>query len=752
MLNDRLSPGNCKEHTMRRILSQLFAAALLASAAFGQGSAWVLQSPGTTNWQINDMAFTSPDRGYFCGTNEELWETTDRGRTWTNRIRYAGFGIDGNQFYSMGFFDAQRGFLISNAEQPARYTTDGGQTWRFASGAAPYGREFFDVLSPTQAFLGGPQFSTLNAGASWTMHPWPADLGRIFSFDMRDAQVGLMASETYNPPIVAGTYRTANGGQSWVRIADWGQVLWLADGTALNARPYPTDPWPLERGARVYRSTDAGLTWDLIADHVAPGFLDQQQGFWAWCALDATTICGVTLSGKVWRSTDAGVNWTLTQPTDLIRGSVPDTAMGIRAFGSQVWIFGEKGIVMRSDDAGLTWSYPASGIGHDVSEIRMRDERVGLALAKGFILRTVNGGQTWTPTRLNIEGIDDLLPPDTDFIEGYTNIAWADANTVFVQGVAANCCAGRLIMWKSTDAGLTWQYVYNLQHTVRVFAFDCAEFLWIDPNIGYMLGFDVDPFGVGPSGYKTTDGGLTWTGIDSLLQSAVYEADFVDASRGWIQFTQTDTAYTTNGGNSWTVVPVPGNGLNDLDMFNASIGYAVGVLGETYKTTNGGRSWSLLPRMSEAEDYYEVKAISATEAILVGRDNTDLTRLRFFVRRTTNGGITWTRDNLPDQWSDRFLHAYHLDALAGNKIWVAGWGGYIASNTLPPCPADFDDGTGTGTPDGGVTIDDLLYYLAVYEAGTPRADVDNGTSTGTPDGGVTIDDLLYYLLRYEAGC
>ena len=33
-----------------------------------------------------------------------------------------------------------------------------------------------------------------------------------------------------------------------------------------------------------------------------------------------------------------------------------------------------------------------------------------------------------------------------------------------------------------------------------------------------------------------------------------------------------------------------------------------------------------------------------------------------------------------------------------------------------------------------------------------RADVDDGTATGTPDGGVTIDDLLYYLQRFEAGC
>jgi hypothetical protein len=70
----------------------------------------------------------------------------------------------------------------------------------------------------------------------------------------------------------------------------------------------------------------------------------------------------------------------------------------------------------------------------------------------------------------------------------------------------------------------------------------------------------------------------------------------------------------------------------------------------------------------------------------------------------------------------------------------------------PRCPADLDDGTSTGTPDGGVGIEDLLYYLVLYDAGSVSADVDNGTGTGTPDGGVGIEDLLYYLTRFEAGC
>lgn len=68
------------------------------------------------------------------------------------------------------------------------------------------------------------------------------------------------------------------------------------------------------------------------------------------------------------------------------------------------------------------------------------------------------------------------------------------------------------------------------------------------------------------------------------------------------------------------------------------------------------------------------------------------------------------------------------------------------------CVADFDDGSGTGTPDGGVTIDDLLYYLNLFVEGDAAADIDDGSGNGTPDGGVTIDDLLFFLARFDAGC
>jgi hypothetical protein len=68
------------------------------------------------------------------------------------------------------------------------------------------------------------------------------------------------------------------------------------------------------------------------------------------------------------------------------------------------------------------------------------------------------------------------------------------------------------------------------------------------------------------------------------------------------------------------------------------------------------------------------------------------------------------------------------------------------------CPADLDDGSGTGAPDGGVDINDLIFFLVAFENGTAGADLDDGTMTGTPDQAVTIDDMLYYLVRFEMGC
>jgi hypothetical protein len=82
--------------------------------------------------------------------------------------------------------------------------------------------------------------------------------------------------------------------------------------------------------------------------------------------------------------------------------------------------------------------------------------------------------------------------------------------------------------------------------------------------------------------------------------------------------------------------------------------------------------------------------------------------------------------------------------------------GYLDSCSGGPanCPADLDDGNWGGIPNGGVGIEDLLFFLYGFEAGLGVVDLDNDgdPAVGTPDAAVTIEDLLYFMNHFEAGC
>lgn len=79
---------------------------------------------------------------------------------------------------------------------------------------------------------------------------------------------------------------------------------------------------------------------------------------------------------------------------------------------------------------------------------------------------------------------------------------------------------------------------------------------------------------------------------------------------------------------------------------------------------------------------------------------------------------------------------------------------FVGNQTIPTpsCPADLDNGSGTGVDDGAVEINDLLYFINKFELGNVAADLDNGSMNGTPDQAVTIDDLLFFLVHFEGGC
>jgi hypothetical protein len=95
------------------------------------------------------------------------------------------------------------------------------------------------------------------------------------------------------------------------------------------------------------------------------------------------------------------------------------------------------------------------------------------------------------------------------------------------------------------------------------------------------------------------------------------------------------------------------------------------------------------------------------------------------------------------------IASYQGQGLAKQVIPASRW-------LIDRCPADLDsDGIFPGgAPDGGVDVNDLIYFLTAFELGNVAADLDNDgdPAAATPDGGVDVNDLLFFLVRFESGC
>lgn len=125
----------------------------------------------------------------------------------------------------------------------------------------------------------------------------------------------------------------------------------------------------------------------------------------------------------------------------------------------------------------------------------------------------------------------------------------------------------------------------------------------------------------------------------------------------------------------------------------------------------------------------------------------------------------WRRNGQPI--TSRFGNVNTPNLMVPSTLLASDFGEYTCAvstscgTTISPpitlrmaCPADLTNAV-TGVPnwvDDAITIEDLLYFLSRFETGNVAVDLDNGSGMGTPDGGVDINDLLYFLTHFEAGC
>ncbi len=369
---------------------------------------------------------------------------------------------------------------------------------------------------------------------------------------------------------------------------------------------------------------------------------------------------------------------------------------------------GPKGNILRTTDAGATWTQPRSNtiaylhavafatldVGYAVGDRILPDLPPGppsytdsRTLGKSrfvsgstdtipTMIRTTDGGATWTP----------VLPPTT---ESLRSIDFVTPDTGFAVGEN-----GALL--RTTNGGTTWQSMSSGTNEIP----NCIEF--ITPNIGTIVTFD-------GSVLRTTDAGVTWNPQTSGTTQPLWDVSFKDTSVGVAVGWFATILNTTDGGATWT----PRSGGNgsflegvthvSSDVFVAvgdrgtllrstdngvsweadtvgfaenprrvsflpnGIGYVVGVAGRMYRSTDGGSNWQDLHR-GTSESIYDLRFLGDSIAVAVCS--------RGSILRSTDGGITWNTVH-----SSPGTSYIDLDVLDSSKVIAVGSLGTITMST-----------------------------------------------------------------------
>lgn len=481
--------------------------------------------------------FLDGTRGWYV-YGDNIYRTTNGGANW-----YA--STMNRQVQSIvRFINASTGLGVgpSNGGSPALLrTTDGGVNWSQVS-LLPAGSDALwagaDGTRLVAVGQNGQISRSANGGANWTAVASPTSntLHHVqFSTDQR----GFAAGDN------GVVLRTVDGGTTWTLLTSGS----TANVTALAATP-AGQAWFYAAGLR--RTMDGGASWQALP-HVADDPVSVRMG--------STSLGWAATGARLLRMAGPGGYWTELLPT--AGAKTVEAIDDLRA-----WALAGA-FLQRTVDGGLSWAtINLPGI-REARDIDFVDATRGWMTAQANqmvggcpdydeqILRTLDGGQTWTP----------LLTGSSPWRcqSGLNQVVFIDANRGWVMG--------RNLLLRTIDGGLSWTAVDTTSARSTFIDFADAQRGWrilvpISPDEAYVQ--------------RTSNGGATW---QTVLVTSTYFVpeyrvlDFLNASEGWVAGEQGQLWYTEDGGATWSQTAFADYNFFDVHALTAGQAWFTGQNG-----------------------------------------------------------------------------------------------------------------------------------------------------------------------------
>ena len=200
---------------------------------------------------------------------------------------------------------------------------------------------------------------------------------------------------------------------------------------------------------------------------------------------------------NVKKTSDGGVNWV-----EQYAGNTQMNYYEIASpnSGGDVFIVGNYGILLHTDDGGANWSNMDIGTTEHLRDIFFLSNTIGYIAGDGAtVLKTTDGGMNWIDLNAEMAGVGTIgkiyfINEDRGFAVGFN------------------------FGHETFDGGLTWSYMTEFE-PVPGELFQIQDIQFVDENVGYISG-DVGLL------YKTEDGGDTWIDKQVIIPGYVTESLF----------------------------------------------------------------------------------------------------------------------------------------------------------------------------------------------------------------------------------
>ena len=565
---------------------------------------------------INCTRWITGQKFIAVGDGGTIQLSNDDGNTWQ---RIQPFTVQ--KFRSVFVKDSLTFFAVASNDNglgELYKTMDGGQNWAMMFNVQ--NRSFRDIHFPNDSIgyvVGYPSFvaKTTDFGDTWQDISSISNLsGELTSVYFLNSDTGFVGRDITNNAM----YKTVNGGLTWSAASGY-----LGQGCYSIKFLNDTLGYAGAYNSRIFRTINGGINWI------------QQTSFQTnekVTSIDFSDLTnGIAVTNSYIYRTSNGATWTGTF------NSAPNFISTAFSPTGNIVLGDEFGGLRIASNFGTTYTNANNQSGFfNFKRIKFADAQNGWVAGEGyFIMKTTNGGATWTSTN-----------PST-YYEYLNDMVVLSPNKVIIVAGDINNNGSRVIT--TTNGGTSYSQQVLSTSGLNAVSFPSA-------TTGYIVGNN----GVA---FKTINGGTSYTPITTGITNKHEEVFFVTNQLGFVVGEFGDLRKTINSGATWTQLNISGMGTTKQIYFTDIVnGYTVNENGAVFRTTDGGTTFTLAGQTC-LQTPYDMQFINDSTGFVVGSN----VNASCDVSYTTDYGQTWNSIIFPYEYAGNGVFAFDTA-----NIYVAG--------------------------------------------------------------------------------